>query len=158
MSQDSIQVFENPVESVQVAAEDVTSEEITSLLNWEESFYALWNLVHIEYIIFVCVFYYIIVTRVQAIRTNTVSRRNYLMLGLTIVGGLIGYFWKQIPPLNLLSTGAFINFCYEHIFKWGFKALEKFGWTPLPAWHVEEIKQEKLSDINRAEEVKIKPK
>ena len=153
--QDSIEVFETPVDSVRVAAEDVTSEKITNLLNFGESFQALWNLIHLEYIFFVCVTYYIFVTRVRAIKTNTVGRPNILLFTLTVFWGFVGYFWRDIPLLNLLTTGLCVTAFYEFIFKKIFKALERFGITPLPGWHVEEIRVEKQGDIDRAEQVKV---
>jgi hypothetical protein len=154
MTQDSINVFQNPVDSVRVAAQDVTSEQITNLLDFNESMGALWNLIHLEYIFFVCVSYYILVTRVKGIKTNSVGRRNLLLFSLTVIWGLLGYFWRGTPALNLLVTGLCVNAFYEFIFKGIFKALERFGITPLPGWHVEEIRVEKQSDIDRAEKVK----
>src|SRR5688572_13793511 len=151
MIQDTINVFPNPVDSVRVAAQDVTSEQITNLLDFNESMSALWNLIHLEYIFFVCVSYYILVTRVQGIKTNSVGRRNLLLFSLTVIWGLLGYFWRCTPALNLLVTGLCVNAFYEFIFKGIFKALERFGITPLPGWHVEEIRVEKQSDIDRAE-------
>lgn len=153
---DSLQIFQNPVDSVRVAAQDVTSEEVTNLLDFQESLNALWHLVHIEYIFFVCVSYYVIVTRIQKLKTNTVGRRNLLLFSLTVIWGIVGYFWRHTPVLNLLVTGFCVNAFYEFIFKGIFKALERFGITPLPGWHVEEIKQEKQADIARAENVQRK--
>jgi hypothetical protein len=157
MSQDSISVFQNPVDSTRVAAQDITSEQVTNLLDWQESLGALWNLIHLEYIFFICVSYYIVVTRVKGIKTNSAGRRNLLIAILTILWGLIGYLWRSTPVLNLLVTGVCVNAFYEFIFKGAFKALERFGITPLPGWHVEEIKQEKQADIARAESVKKEP-
>jgi hypothetical protein len=154
MKQDTLNVFQNPVDSVRVAAEDVTSEKITSLLDFQESLYALWNLAVPEYIAFVCVSYYVIVTRVQVIKTNSVGRRNLLMLILTVVWGIAGYYWREKAVLNLLATGLFVNAAYEYIFKGIFKTLERVGFTPLPGWHVEEIREEKEKDIIRAEQNK----
>lgn len=139
---------------MRVAAQDITSESVTGLLDFWESVSALWNLVHLEYIAFVCVSYYIIVTRVQFIRTNSTGRRNFLMLLLTVAWGIAQYYWRGTPVLNVIATGMFVNFCYEHIFKWAFRGLERIGWTPLPAWHVLEIQEEKRKDIARAESVK----
>jgi hypothetical protein len=155
---DSIDVFENPVDSLRVAAQDVTSNEVTQMLNLTESLQALWNLVHIEYIAFVCVTYYIFVTRVQGIRTNTAGKRNLLMLILTIAYGFGENLLRGASSLSLFVTALFVNASYEYIFKWIFRALEKFGWTPLPGWHVEEIKLEKSKDIARAELVQKQPK
>lgn len=155
IQQDSINVFQNPVDSVRVSAQDVTSEKITNLLDFTESLQALWNLIHLEYIFFVCVSYYIFVTRVRGVRTNTVGKRNLLLFILTVVWGFIGYFWRGTPVLNLLVTGLCVNAFYEFIFKGIFKALERFGITPLPEWHVQEIKEEKQNDIQRAEQSKI---
>jgi hypothetical protein len=157
INQDSINVFQNPVDSVRVAAQDVTSEKITNLLDFTESMGALWNLVHVEYIFFICVSYYIVVTRVKGVRTNSVGRRNLLLFFLTIVWGLVGYLWRGTPILNLLVTGLCVNAFYEFIFKSVFKTLERFGITPLPGWHVEEIRTEKQNDINKAEQVKKQP-
>ena len=156
-STDSITVFPNPVESVTVAAQDITSEKVTNLLDLTESLGALWNLVHIEYIAFVCVTYYIFVTRVQGLRTNTAARRNILMLALTAVDGFLEFYWRGASPLSLFVTALFVNASYEYIFKWIFRALEKFGWTPLPGWHVEEIRAEKAQDVVRAESVQKPP-
>jgi len=155
---DSIDVFENPVDSLRVAAQDVTSSEVTKMLDVTESLQALWNLVHIEYIAFVCVTYYIFVTRVQGIRTNTAGKRNLLMLILTIAYGFGENLLRGASSLSLFVTALFVNASYEYIFKWIFRALEKFGWTPLPGWHVEEIKLEKNKDIARAELVQKQPK
>lgn len=154
MIQDTFNVFQNPVDSMRVAAQDITSESVTHMLNWEESLQAVWNLVHLGYVALVCVTYYIVVTRVQAIKTNSKAKRNLLMLILTVAWGIINHFWLDTPFLKLLTTAMFINFCYENIFKWGFLALEKLGWTPLPEWHVEELRVEKQGDIDRAEQVK----
>lgn len=153
IQQDSFTVFQNPVDSTRVAAQDITSEKVTNLLDLTESLGALWNLVHIEYIAFVCVTYYIFVTRVQAIRTNSAGRRNMLMLILTVAYGLLEHYWRDASPLSLFVTALFVNASYEYIFKWIFRALEKFGWTPLPGWHVEEIRAEKAKDVVRAESV-----
>lgn len=71
------------------------------------------------------------------------------MFILTVVWGAAGYFWRGTPLLNLLVTGLCVNAFYEFIFKSIFKALERFGITPLPGWHAEEIKQEKLNDIEK---------
>lgn len=152
MSQDTINVFQNPVDSVRVAVEDVTSNQITQMMDFTESLVALWNLVEPVYIILVCVIYYVIVTRVQFIKTNTVGRRNALMLIVTIVAGVVAHFWHSVPSFDLLVSGLFVNFCYEHLFKRGFKVLERFGFTPLPQWHIEEIRKEKENDIKRAEQ------
>ncbi len=157
IQQDSFTVFQNPVDSVRVSAQDVTSEKVTNLLDLTESLGALWNLVHIEYIAFVCVLYYIFVTRVQGLKTNTAGRRNLLMLVLTGLCGLGEYFLRAASPLSLFVTALLVNAAYEYIFKWIFRMLERFGWTPLPGWHVEEIKVEKQNDIARAEQVQ-KPK
>lgn len=153
---DSIDVFPNPIDSVRVAAQDVTSEQVTNLLNFNESIGALWNLIHLEYIFFVCVTYYIVVTRVQVLKTNTFWKRNLLLFVLTVIWGFVGHLWRNIPVLNLLVTGFCVNAFYEFIFKGIFKALERFGVTPLPGWHVEEIKQEKQADIERAETLQRK--
>lgn len=153
---DSLNVFQNPVDSVRVAAQDVTSEQVTNLLDFSESLNALWNLIHLEYIFFVCVTYYIVVTRVQGLKTNTVGRRNLLLFSLTVIWGFVAYFWRHTPALNLLVTGFCVNAFYEFIFKGIFKALERFGVTPLPGWHVEEIRQEKQGDITRAENTQKK--
>ena len=155
---DSIDVFQNPVDSVRVAAQDVTSNEITQMLDVTESLQALWNLVHPEFIAFVCVSFYIIVTRVQAIRTNSSGRRNFIMFALTLVYGFGEYYLRGASALSLFVTALFINAAHEYIFKWIFRLLEKLGWTPLPAWHVEEIKQESEKNIARAETVKQQPK
>lgn len=149
--QDSFSIFQNPVDSTRVAAQDITSEQVTNLLNFDESLGALWNLIHLEYIFFVIITYYIIVTRVRVIKTNSAGRRNLLLFTLTLIWGLIGYFWRGIPALNLLVTGLCVNAFYEFIFKGVFKALEKFGITPLPEWHVDEIRVEKKADIVTAE-------
>lgn len=154
MQQDSFTVFQNPVDSTRVSAQDITSEKVTNLLDIQESLGALWNLVHIEYIAFVCITYYIFVTRVQGMKTNTPARRNILMLFLTAAYGCGEYFLRGASPLSLFVTALFVNASYEYIFKWIFRALEKFGWTPLPGWHVEEIRVEKQNDITRAEQVK----
>lgn len=154
IQQDSFTVFQNPVDSTRVAAQDITSEKVTNLLDLTESLGALWNLVHIEYIAFVCVTYYIFVTRVQAIKTNSGARRNLLMLILTMAYGVGEYYLRGASPLSLFVTALFVNASYEYIFKWIFRALEKFGWTPLPGWHVEEIRAEKAQDVVRAESVK----
>jgi len=156
--QDSFTVFQNPVDSVRISAQDITSEKVTGLLDFQESLQALWNLVHVEYIAFVLVSYYILVTRVQFIKTNSTGRRNFIMIALTFVWGLAEYFLRCNGVLSLLVTGLFVNASWEYIFKYIFRALERFGWTPLPGWHVEEIKQEKQNDITRAEKVKTKPK
>lgn len=152
--QDSFTVFQNPVDSVRVAAQDITSEKVTSLLDMTESITALWNLVIIEYIAFVLVSYYIVITRVQFIKTNSAARRNATMLALTAIWGFVEYYWRDNPILDVLVTALLVNASWEYLFKWAFRALEKFGWTPLPAWHVEEIKAEKQKDIVRAETVK----
>lgn len=152
--QDSIDVFETPVDSLRVAAQDITSEQVTNKLDLWESLQALWNLVHPEYLAFVCAAFYIFVTRVQFIRTNSQGRRNALMIILTIVVGFVEYYWRAASPLSLFVTAGFMNAAREYIFKWLFMGLEKLGWTPLPAWHVEEIKAEKQRDIHRAETVK----
>src|SRR5688572_15138635 len=157
IQQDSFTVFQNPVDSTRVAAQDITSDKVTNLLDITESLGALWNLVHIEYIAFVCVTYYIFVTRIQAIRTNSTGRRNLLMLILTAVYGFLEYYWRDASPLSLFVTALFVNASYEYIFKWIFRALEKFGWTPLPGWHVEEIRAEKARDVVRAESVQKPP-
>lgn len=157
IQQDSFTVFENPVDSLRVSAQDVTSERVTSLLNWEESLQALWNMVHLEYIAFVCVTYYIVVTRVRGIKTNSAGRRNFIMFALTVIYGVGEYLWLEAAILSLFVTALFVNASYEYIFKWAFRLLEKFGWTPLPEWHVQEIKEEKQADIARAELVQ-KPK
>ena len=153
---DSIDVFQNPVDSLRVAAQDVTSNEVTKLLDVNESLQALWNLVHIEYIAFVCVTYYIFVTRIQGLKTNTAGRRNLLMLILTVAYGIGENLLRDASSLSLFVSALFVNASYEYIFKWIFRLLEKFGWTPLPGWHVEEIKEEKQKDIARAESLKIK--
>lgn len=157
MIQDSFNVFQNPVDSMRVAAQDITSERVTNMLDLTESISALWNLVHIEYIAFVCVTYYIFVTRVQGLKTNTAGRRNLLMLVITAAYGVGEHFLRDASPLSLFVTALFVNASYEYIFKWIFRALEKFGWTPLPGWHVEEIRVEKQGDIDRAEQVKKPP-
>lgn len=161
MDQDSISVFKSSVDGVSahtqdvtVAAEDVTSERITNMLDFNESFHALWNLIHVEYIFFVVVSYYIFVTRVRAVRTHTIGRRNILLFCLTVIWGVIAHLWRETPVLKLLVTGLIVNASYEYIFKSIFKALERFGVTPLPGWHVEEIRTEKTNDIARAESVK----
>jgi len=151
--QDTFTVFQNPVDSVRVAAQDITSQQVASQLDLWESLMALWNLVHPEYLAFVCVAYYIFVTRVQFIRTNTQGRRNLLMLVLTTIVGLIEWYFRSASPLSLFVTAGFINAAREYIFKWLFMGLEKLGWTPLPEWHVQEIKEEKQKDIVRAESV-----
>jgi hypothetical protein len=153
IQQDSFTVFENPVDSVRVSAENITSEQVTNLLNWRESLQALWNLVHLEYIVFVLVTYYIVVTRVQFIKTNSTGRRNLIMLILTVVWGIAEHFWRGNAILNIIVTGLLVQFCWEFLFKWAFRGLEKIGWTPLPAWHVEEIRAEKQRDVVRAESV-----
>jgi hypothetical protein len=155
---DSIDVFQNPVDSVRVAAQDVTSNEVTQMLNFTESLQALWNLVHLEYIFFVCVTYYIVVTRIPVIKTNSIWRRNLVMFLSTVVWGIVAYYWRHIAVLNILVTGLCVNAFYEFILKGAFRALEKFGITPLPGWHVEEIKEEKQKDIARAESVERQPK
>lgn len=154
---DSIDVFETPVDSIRVAAEDITSNEVTQTLDLTESLQALWNLVHVEYIAFVCVAFYIVVTRVRPIKTNSKGRRNILMLILTAAFGLLEYFWRGASALSLFTTALMVNASQEYIFMWIFKALEKFGWTPLPEWHVEEIREEKQKDIAKAEAVKKQP-
>ncbi len=155
---DSIDVFQNPVDSLRVAAQDVTSNEVTKMLDLTESLQALLNLVHIEYIAFVCVTYYIFVTRIQGLKTNTAGRRNLLMLILTIAYGIGENLLRGASSLSLFVSALFVNASYEYIFKWIFRALEKFGWAPLPGWHVEEIKEEKQKDIVRAEQSKQQPK
>lgn len=155
---DSIDVFQNPVDSVRVAAQDVTSDEITNMLNFTESLQALWNLVHLEYIFFVCVTYYIIVTRIPVIRTNKLWRRNMVMGITTIVWGIVGYYWRGIGVLNLLVTGLCVNAFQEFVFRAAFRGLERFGITPLPEWHVNEIREEKKEDIVRAESTQQIPK
>jgi hypothetical protein len=150
---DSFTVFETPVDSVRVAAQDVTSSPITSLLNLSESLEALWNLIHLEYIFFVCVSYYIVVTRIPWLKTNTFGRRNLTLFILTVLWGLIGHLWRGTPTLNLLVTGLCVNAFYEFIFKGAFRLLERWGITPLPGWQVEEIRKEKEGDIARAQSV-----
>jgi hypothetical protein len=153
---DSIDVFPTPVDSLRVAVQDVTSSEVTNLMDFSESLNALWQLIHMEYIFFVCVTYYIVVTRVQVLKTNTFWKRNLLLFSLTVVWGIVAHLWREIPVLNILVTGFCVNAFYEFIFKGIFKALERFGITPLPGWHVEEIKQEKQADMARADAVQTK--
>jgi hypothetical protein len=152
--QDSIDVFENPVDSVRVAVQDITSQQVTNKLDLWESLVAFWNLVHPEYLAFVCLAYYIFVTRVQFIKTNTKGRRNLLMLVLTSLVGFVQFYWREASPLSLFVTAGFVNAAREYIFKWIFMGLEKIGWTPLPEWYVEDIREEKMKDIARAEQVK----
>lgn len=156
MAQDSIDVFQNPVDSLRVAVQDITSEKVANQLDLWESLNALWNLVHPEYLAFVCLAYYIFVTRIQFIRTNSKGRRNILMLILTVIVGLLEFYWREASPLSLFVTAGFMNAAREYIFKWLFIGLEKLGWTPLPEWHVEEMMEEKLKDIARIEQIHTK--
>jgi K+-sensing histidine kinase KdpD len=154
MNQDSITVFQNPVDSTRVAAQDVTSEKVLNLLDYTEQLNALWQVMHLEYIALVCVSYYIIVTRVQFIKTNSLGRRNVIMFVLTVVWGAVIHYWREAAFYSVVCNALFVNAAYEYIFKRIFRVLERFGWAPLPGWHVEEIKQEKQADIDRAESLK----
>lgn len=147
--QDSISVFTFPVDSVRIATQDITSDKITNLLDFQDSLIALAHLINIEYIAFVCLSYYIIVTRVQIIKTNSKTRRNILIAILTVFWGTIGYYWRGVPILNLLVTALSVNAFWEFIFKGFFAVLERVG-LHLPAWYVEELTDEKHQDIARA--------
>jgi len=150
---DTINVFQNPVDSVRVAAQDVTSDQITNMLNVWESVVAFVHLFHLEYVALVCISYYVIVTRIPFIKTNAMWKRNVCMFLLIIGWGLFGYYYRGTPFLNILVTGLCTTAFYEFIFKGFFRLLERWGITPLPEWHSLEIKDEKMQDIKRAEDL-----
>lgn len=156
--QDSIDVFPTPVDSVRVAAQDVTSQQITKLLDLTDSLQALWNMIDPLYIFFVCVTYYIVVTRVSIIKTNSKDKRNALIAALIIIIGIVFHFWRGLTLLDSFVTGLSTMAFYEFIFKKIFSVFERVGLAPLPEWHVEELKVEKQNDIAQAQLLQQKPK
>lgn len=154
MQPDSIDVFPTPVDSFRVAAQDVTSQQITNLLDFTDSIVAFWNLINVEYVLFVCLTYYIVCKRVPFIKTNSVGRRNFLIFSLTIIYGAVGYLWRDAPLLNLFVTGASVNAFYEFILKGIFKILERWGILKLPDWYINEVQDEKLNDIDAVQKLK----
>lgn len=152
---DSFDVFPNPVDSIgRVAAQDITSESITKALRFGESIIAYGHLINIEYVIFVCVAYYIIVKRVPGLKTNSVNRRNILLFVLTIFFGFVGHVWRNVPILNCFVTGSLVFGFYEIIFKKMATLIEKTGLVKLPEWYIEEVQEEKLRDIEQLEAIK----
>lgn len=151
---DSLNVFPTPVDSLRVAAQDITSEQVTQTLNLWESVQAMLHLLNFEFAVFVMLSYYIVVTRIPFIKTNSVGKRNLTIALLTIIWGLFEVFVRHVPWLNILVTGLSMNAFYEYAFKWFFTVvLAKLG-VKLPSAYVDEVQEEKRNDIAKLEEVR----
>jgi len=154
---DTLNIFENPVDSIRVAVQNITTDEVTGLLNLGEAVVAFLRLLVPLYIILVCVSYYVAVKRIPGLKTNSVSRRNLLMLILTVAWGFIIHLWQEEPILDCLVTGLCVFAFYELIFKKLATSLEKTGFIKLPEWYIDEVQEEKRNDIAQIDKLKIKP-
>mgnify|MGYP003504963930 CR=1 FL=1 len=149
--QDSLDVFENPVDTVgRIALQDITSEQVTSHLEWTESFIAFFKLLNPEYVLLVVIAYQVVVVRLPFIKTNSKVKRNIAMGVLIVLFGCFGYFYRNTPLLNVLVTGMCVFGFYEAVFKGVFWVLGQWFKIPLPKWYVDELEEEKLRDIAEA--------
>lgn len=154
MQTDSFDVFATPIDSVRVAAQDITSHAVTEKLDFFESIWALRHLIEPLYILLVILLYYIVVKRIPGLKTNTPLKRNAAMFVISVIVGIFQVVLQKTPYLNVLVTGMGMFAFYELIFKGIFHVLEERFKLKLPDAYIDEVVEEKKADIAKVESLR----
>lgn len=130
-------------------------EEAIDNLGFVKAVWTVIKMINWYLIMSVIVLYYIVSVRIPFIPTNAFWKRNLAIGILTVICGFVGYQYLKVPLLDAIVSAIAVNFAYEFFFKLLFRALEKIGWLPLPAWYVQEVTAEKHRDIEHVQNAQV---